>query len=301
VSVTTPAPLELDAPAAGGKKIRHNQDFQAIAEGWNSTVSAINDGVGWINEACDWAFGSRPLPDLAEYADLEGMIVYPLSGDYTKMRGNAKACETLATGVQQWGGSFGRLALDVPDAVTGDIGTAMMAHLKLYDLALQGVGRVVNTGKVAFNQVATVSERLAVVVENALVKVGQELLKVVGKIRAKFSLVRVSLCYVLLTKGIGIVTDIVDDIRACIDAITRLVEAKDKVTRWAEQARGQMEKLGELVDMIAQIPDAGGQVIQHPGIDERTFEQDLGQGPAISVGDGPDISDEAGAAEREVR
>ena len=295
--------LDLSAPEAGGEQLDHDETFQSIAKGWNATVSEINGWMGWINAAASTAVeGWTPCPDLSDYEDLEGLVIYPLSGDYSKIRTNANACGILGAAIESWGDNFGKkIAPKVPHAFKGEASLALQGHLALYNAALAGVGKAVQASKVVYDGIAGVAEQLAVTIEDLIVKIGRRLLALVSKLVKRFGgwfgWANLVLDFI---KGNNVVTDIVHDVQVLTGAIQTLLQAKETVETWAERAAEKLNKFKDVVTMITELPAVIGQTLSEPPVDLDAFRKKIEDLVPDYGGLGaPDISGKAEEAEEQ--
>jgi hypothetical protein len=276
VKVFEPQELTLDSPEEGEEQLRHNKAWKVTSEGYDDTRDAINTGIDFINGLN--APGVH-LPRLPEKS-LEDYIVYPLAGNYKLLGANADACERVSDQFLQWAANFGRLSLKTQVCMTGSTADAFTAHLGLYGVVMAAVGEGVSQGKRVFDVISRMSERIAVAVENALVKMATKLSKLAAKLSSKLSpLGWLVFAAEVLEKGMGAVTDIYDDIMECkaiIDACFGLV---DTIKAWAQVMRDSLQAMEAIRDMVDQLPriEPGGDMGSLPPIHLPTVKKDLGE------------------------
>ena len=110
-----------------------------------------------------------------------------------------------------------------------------MAHLGAYSLVMTGVGAVMSSGSTVFDSIATVSEKIAIQVEKTLIEMGKRLLKLTKVVGKRFLGGWISVAALikdLAQHGLGVITDVVDDVKWCIAAIDKCFSLKDEVEAW---------------------------------------------------------------------
>ncbi|MAS55514.1 MAG: hypothetical protein OSB43_02290 [Nocardioides sp.] len=263
----------LKAPGEGSKTIPHNKEWESITDGFDALRDTINSGIDKIN-----SLGVVSVDRLTEKS-LDEFVVYPLSGNYLKIQGNAEACDNVDNAMTEWSGNFSRISGKSLAAMGGDVGASLVAHLELYHLVMRGVGEIVGLGSKVFDAIAKMSEKIAVSVENALVTMAKILLrvstKIVSRVLSYFGWLL--LAKDIVTKGTAAITDIVDDVKLCIEIIQACFALKDAIEEWAESCAEQLEAFEEMVTLVSQLPQAreGGGLGGLPPIDPGTFETDL--------------------------
>lgn len=264
-----PAPIDVDIevfeiadlgaaltdPEPGSETLNHNNAFDAASATWDSARDTINWGIDLINKC------GVGVPRLSELS-LRDYIVFPLSANYAQIQANASACQIVDGAMQQWGGNFSQLSGKVFLALEGQASLGLVAQLNLYHAVMALVGKGIGEGSVVFTQIATMSERIAVEVEDVLVILGKKLAKLSSKVASRFV---PGLGWVLLavdiarTKG-AIIQDILDDIeevRTIIDDCFALV---DEIQAWAETQADRLAKFRELLEVVQNLPVIGEMV-----------------------------------------
>ena len=247
----------LEEPPEGSQKVRgHDKTYGEIRDGFDSVRDACNEGIDKVNGWLSQAGRSEQLPRLTEKS-LDEYVVYPLSGNYYRIQQNGSACKILRDGMDEWGANFGLLAQNSALAFKGDTSAAWIAQLGAYGLVMKGVGAVMSTGATVFDSIATVSERIAIQVEKTLVEMGKRLLKlakVVGKRFLGGWLSVAALIKDLAQHGLGVITDVVDDVKWCISAIDKCFSLKDEIEAWAQTQADRLEAFKEVAQIVDQLP-----------------------------------------------
>ncbi|WP_370246966.1 hypothetical protein [Nocardioides sp.] len=243
----------LAAPSPGRSHLRHPAKFDAIADGWEGATGLINDFIGMINR-----FGAG-LPQLPE--NLREHIVYPLSADYEKLGANADACAKFHDGMAVWSDNFLTLGGKVDAAIEGRTALALVGHIDAYAAVARGIGTVVESGARIWTTIARFSERIAVQVERVLTILGERLLKVAARVGSKMVplLGWASLAVDLAKHGLGIVADIVDDIREIFTLIEACLGLADDIKSWAEAQSDRLRALQRVMDLVEQLPGVSAQ------------------------------------------
>ncbi len=279
---------KLSPPDEGEKTRQHNQEWEAIAEGFDVLRDTINSGISKINSVGVVTIASLTEKSLDEY------VVYPLSGNYLKIQGNASACGKVDEAMTVWSTNFRDIAGKSVAAMGGDVGLSLMAHLELYHLVTRAVGELIGLGSTVFDTIASFSETIAVAVENALVTMAKILKRVSTRIATRILGMFGWALFVkdLIEKGSAAVTDIVDDVTMAIDIIHACFELKDSIEEWAEEKAAQLKAFEEMVTMIKELPGAvsGGGLGSLPPVDKTLFESSLA---AITYDFGSGDSDDA--------
>lgn len=276
VKVFEPQELTLDSPEEGEDQLRHNTAWKVTSEGYDDTRDTINSGIDFINGL--GAPGVH-LPRLPEKS-LEDYIVYPLAGNYKLLGANADACERVSDQFLQWAANFGRLSLKTQVCMTGSTADAFTAHLGLYGVVMAAVGEGISQGKRVFDVISRMSERIAVAVENALVKMATKLSKLAAKLSSKLSpLGWLVFAKDVLERGMGAVTDIYDDIMECKAIIEACFGLVDTIKAWAQVMRDSLKAMEAIRDMVDQLPriEPGGGMGGLPPIHLPTVKKDLGE------------------------
>lgn len=274
----------LEPPGEGQDTMPHNKEWEAVTDTFDGIRDTINEGIDKLNG----------LPGVSitrlDERGLDDWLVYPLSGNYLAIQGNAEACGIVRDGMNTWGNNFSKLSGKVAFALKGQVEASLMVHLNLYNLVMRAVGGVVSSGKVVFDAIARVSERIAVAVENVLVTMAKTLLRVSTKIASRvLSWVGwVALAVEVAERGMAAITDIVDDVQTCIEIISACWDLKESIEAWAEECAGRLEAFEEIVTLVQELPTVvqGGSLNDLPPVSESAFGQTLDDiGLTISFGD----------------
>lgn len=235
------AAVDLAAPERGPRELRHDATFTA----WDTSLSALRDvvntGIRVLNEV---GAGLRLLPE----GSLEELLVHPLSGDYGAIRRNADACHRVADALETWTGNLARLGLAVVPAWGGLAGLACAARLQAHALAARTLAEVVRRGSVLFEEVADVSERLGVRVEELLVELGKALARLACRLLARVGGPAGWAAFAadVALRGIDAVTDLVEDVRRVLGLVEDLRALHRTVAEWAELQRTRLDVFAEL-------------------------------------------------------
>ncbi|GAA4672525.1 hypothetical protein [Nocardioides nanhaiensis] len=277
--------LALDEPERPEDgQLNHNEQWESLSGGYDSLRDTINTGIDRIN-----SLGVVSIDRLPE-TSLDEFVVYPLSGDYLAIGGNANACNQVQTDMSTWGMNFTLVSGEVTLALQGQVEASLIAHINAYNAVMQAIGLVVGAGSEVFDSIALVSERIAVQVENALVT----MLRILGRVSAKIA-TRVlgwfgwaMLAKDIIERGAEAITDIVDDVRTCIEIIQACFDLKDAIEAWAEEQAQRLETFQEIQDLMETLPVTvqGGNLDDLPTVDLPALEQRLNEmGIDISFGD----------------
>jgi hypothetical protein len=245
---------ELGEPEPGDERLNHNDAFDAAAATWDTARDTINEGVDLINGL---GIGLN-IERLAEKS-LRDFIVYPLSANYARIQENASACRMVDGAMRAWGLNFTRLSGKVHLGLEGQAQLALLAQLNLYHAVMGTVGFGIGKGSVVFDQIAAMSEKIAVEVEDVLVILGKKLGKLSSKIASRFV---PGLGWFLLaldiikTKG-AVIQDIIDDIAQCKEIIEDCFALVDEILAWAETQAERLDKFQEVLDAVQQLPLVG--------------------------------------------
>ncbi|WP_101523418.1 hypothetical protein [Nocardioides houyundeii] len=268
---------DLKEPSAGEDRQKHDKDWNAVSSGYDGCRDTINSAIDRINSL---GVPGVDLPRLSEKS-LQEHIVFPLSGNYRKIQGNAEACGFVEDAMWTWGGNFSALSGKLVAAMRGDVQLALFAHLNLYNVVMKSVGTCVQAGSVVFDGIASMSEKIAVAVEKALVVMGKTLLRVAKKLASRVLgfFGWMMLAKDLVTRGIAAITDIVDDVRACIEIIDACFDLVDSIKAWAAAQAAALDAFKGIVDAVTQLPMAtvGGGLGDLGPVDLPTFETKLGE------------------------
>jgi len=236
--------LLLAAPAQGDQVLHHAAAFTA----WDNTFDAVRDTVNFgIHQLNHFGAGLRPLPG----ESLEQLLVQPLSGDPARIRQNAEACRSLADALAGWSSNLGALALRVNPVWDGVAGAAYLHKLGKYSLAARGAGALIRHGAVVLDDLALFSERVAVRVEELWVRLVHALERLAARVAAKLAGVAglVSTVLDVATHGVGVVTEIIDDIELVISLIDQIKGLFTEVRTFVDDVERRLASLGELRDL----------------------------------------------------
>ncbi|MBM0124059.1 hypothetical protein [Pimelobacter simplex] len=291
--------LPLDAPAEQSRGKGHDPAFITASETFDSVRDACNGAIDWVNGVAEGVGLGRPIPSLPT-TSLDQYVVYPLSGDYLRIKQNAEACRTFGTAMKTWGHNFGVLGLNQVLVIGGEVGVTMGAQLGLYDLAVQGMGGVVSKGSAVFDYVARISERIAIRVEKALVELGERLLRLSSKLlrwgRGYWG--ALMLAKDLAEKGIDAITEVIDDAKYVIEAINACFELKDAVEEWCRTQGERIKAFKEILDFVKALPsvDLGTPLGEAPAIDPVRIKEKIDDIVADFGADGGQAEEDLDAA-----
>lgn len=250
----------LTAPPEGTQRQRgHDRTYGEIRDGFDGARDACNKGIDKVNGWLESAGRDERLPRLTEKS-LDEFVVFPLSGNYYRIQQNASACGIFQQGMSAWGTNFGVLAGDSILAFEGRAQVSFMAQLGAYGLVMKTVGGIIQLGSGVFDSIAVVSEKIAIQVENALIEMGKRLIKLAKVVGKRFLGGWVSLALLikdLAEHGLAVITDVVDDVKRCIEIIDKCFELKDEVEAWAQTQADRLKALKEIADAVKQLPSVG--------------------------------------------
>lgn len=242
-------------PEPGSETLNHNGAFEGAAATWETARDTINWGIDLINKA---GVGVDRLSEKS----LRDFIVYPLSANYAQIQANASACQIVDSAMAQWGTNFSELSGKVLLGLEGKAGLALVAQLNLYGVVMSLVGQGIGQGSVVFTQIATMSEKIAVEVEDVLVILGKKLAKLSSKIASRFvpglgwALLAIDIAR---TKG-AVIQDILDDIEQCRTIIEDCFALVEEIQAWAETQADRLAKFQELLEVVQDLPVIGAMV-----------------------------------------
>lgn len=266
----------LDAPEESEPKLKHNSTWKKTSEGYDATRDGINEAIDFINGLGVPGVSLPRLPD----ESLEDYIVYPLAGNYQLLGANANACTQVDTAFSSWALNFARLAGQVQFAMEGRTSRKLTGHLGLYAAVMKAVGEGIGQGRVVFDSISLMSEKIAVAVENALVKMATKLTKLLTKLSSKLSPIGWVWFFAdLVDRGFEAVTEIYDDIMECKDIIEACFGLVEEIESWAQVMSDSLETMREIRDMIEQLPtiNPDGGMGGLPSIDLPAVEKTLGE------------------------
>lgn len=237
--------LALVEPALGEEMLHHDADFVA----WDDTFDAVRDTVNFgIRQLNHVGAGLPLLPE----ESLEELLVQPLAGDCTQIRQNADAARIAARAVGQWSRHLGLLGVKVAPVWGGEAGAALVGSVGGYAIAAGGVDLVLAEGAAALELLATFSERIAITVERALVRLGQVLRRLAVRVAEKLSGVAgvAKLLVDVVSDGLGALTDIIDDIRLVLELVEELRSLFDEVRTFVSDVEGRLRPLLGVPDLL---------------------------------------------------
>ncbi|MBS45187.1 MAG: hypothetical protein CMH83_18855 [Nocardioides sp.] len=279
-----PVTPKLSPPDDGESQLKHPEEFDWAAGAYDDARDTINEGIAKLNTLPQIHITPLSSKSLRDY------IVFPLSGNYLKIGANANAATHTKDGMLVFAENFVRMSGKTTAAVDGRAGGALALHIGLYGAVMGAVGVAVQAGGTVFNDIAKVSERIAVAVETAMVKMLKILTRVAKKIITKvLSWVGwLSLAIEVAERGWAAITDIWDDIVAAKDIIETCWDLKEKIEAWAERCAERLDTFKEIVDLVRELPQARGEggLENLPHVQETVFENDLAQ-IDVDFGDDP--------------
>lgn len=244
--------LDLPAPGEGTDTMKHDPDWNMVSDGYDACRDTINSGIDRINGL------GAPGVHLDRLSDksLEDYIVYPLSGNYLKIQGNAEACDNVGSAMSEWGTNFSIFSAKVTAALRGEVSGTLILHLNVYNLVMKAVGSCIDAGSVVFTEIAKVSEKIAVAVEKALVLMGKTLLRVSKKIASRVLgwIGWATLAADIIKNGFSAITDIYDDVMACVHIITACSDLVETIKAWAEEAAAKLKTFEKLMEIVRSLP-----------------------------------------------
>lgn len=240
----------LTEPAEGESGLKHNENFTEFNEIYTEVVSQINKFIGYLRDG--GADFLHPIP----WEDLYQELVVPLAGDYGKIGQNGDACSKLASGMHAWAGNVDRLRTGADETWDGQAAEAFGSQMTQYMLVMDGVGEVMRLGNLVFKGVASISEKLGVLVEDVIVKAAELIWKVSKKVASKIAgwFGWASLVYEVLKNGFEYFSDLVDDIQTAVSLIQNCFELKDHVEQWAEAEKARFEAFRQIPAIMEKLP-----------------------------------------------
>lgn len=275
---------DLSEPEEGGEELNHNGAFDTAAELWDDARDTINDGLDLVN-----GLGVIHI-DKIEVGSLRDYVVFPLSANYARIRQNANACGIVDQAMSTWGTNFSKLSANVGVAMQGQASLSLIAHINLYHLAARSIGFGVGAGSTVFEQIATMSEKIAVEVEEVLVLLGKKLLSLSSKVAKKlvpgFGWM-LTAAEIIATLGENI-RDIWDEVNEVIDLLSAADSLIEEIKAWADVQAARLETFQQVLSAVQELPSIGSMTslgdlpVDLSGI-EKTFE-DLSD--LVDFGDG---------------
>lgn len=230
--------LALVVPALGEEALHHDADFVA----WDDTFDAVRDTVNFgIRQLNHVGAGLPLLPE----ESLEELLVQPLAGDCAQIRQNADAARIAARAFGHWSRQVGLLGVQVAPVWGGEAGTALVGSVGGYAIAVGGADLLLAGGAAALELLATFSERIALTVERALVRLGQVLRRLAVRVAEKLSGLAgmAKLLVDVVSDRLGALTDIIDDLRLVIDLVEEVRSLFDEVRTFVSDIEGRLRPL----------------------------------------------------------
>lgn len=249
----------LVAPEDGDAELNHNKVFDWVADAWDGGIGTLKKGVDFLRKL---GFEVPDVPDKS----LRDYVVYPLSGDWGAIRGNANACVICKKGMNTWGNNFSTLSVEVASVMQGQTSARLVGHLNLYNIAVRSMGTGVRAGGIVFKEIAKISERIGREVEDALVWLGKKIGKLLTKIGVR-CIPYVGWGYLaleLVFKGLDTFKDIWEDAVACINMVNDLFDLVDEVKAWAETQADRLDTFEDILTVVNDLPAVKG----HQGVED---------------------------------
>lgn len=208
----------------------HDPTFVA----WDRSLSALRDtanvGIRALNQV------GASLEELPE-GSLEEVLVLPLTGDPSAIRGNAAACHDAETALAAWSGQLVHLSVEVAATWRGCAATAFLVRLDATAVAGAALAALVGQGARVFDAIAELSEHLALEVERLVVALGEALRRLAAR---------------LVTQVAGPLgwAVLVDDVRRVSSLIAELHELQELTRDWVGEQRARLEVLLDLPRLL---------------------------------------------------
>lgn len=240
--------LALVEPALGEETLHHDADFVAWDDAFDAVRDTVNFGIRQLNHV------GAGLPLLPEES-LEELLVQPLAGDCAQIRQNAHAARIAARAFGHWSGQVGLLSVQVAPIWGGEAGVALAGSVGGYAIAAGGADLLLAGGAAALELLATFSERIAITVERALVRLGQVLRRLAVRVAEKLAGLAgaVKLLVDVVSDGLGALTDIIDDIRLVLDLVEEVRSLFDEVRTFVSDIEGRLRPLLGVPDLIREL------------------------------------------------
>lgn len=237
--------LALTEPSLGEATLHHDPTFAAWDDTFDTVRDAVNLGIRQLNHV------GAGLPTLPEES-LEELLVQPLSGDYSRIRQNADAARVLAHAFGEWSRNVAGLGLRVAPVWEGEAATACVGQLGGYAMGAFAADLTIGQAATVFDLLAHFSERIAITVERALVRLGQVLQRLAVRIVEKLAGVAgvAKLVVDFISDGLGVVTDIINDIELVISLIAEIRGLFDEVRTYVSDVERQLQPLLGLPDLL---------------------------------------------------
>lgn len=255
-AITPLGDVLVDPPEGKQQLYGHDKTYGEVRDGFDQIRDTCNKGIDKINGWLAQAGRSERLDRLTE-SSLDEYLVYPLSGNYYRIQQNGSACKILQQGMNTWASNFTALSKNSLTAFEGKAQISFVAQLTAYNLVMRAVGGVTSAGSVVFNSIAKFSERIAIKVEKVIVEMGKRLLRLSKVVAKRFLGGWASLALLLkdlAEHGLAVITDVVDDVKWCIDAIDACFDLKDEIEKWAQTQADRLEAFKEIAQLVTNLP-----------------------------------------------
>lgn len=241
----------LTEPAEGESGLKHNESFTEFNEIYGEVVGQINKLIGYLQD------GGASFLAKIPWEDLYQELVVPLAGDYGKIGQNGDACSKLASGMHVWAGNVDRLRTGADHTWDGRTAEAFSGQMLQYQLVMDGVGEVMRLGNLVFKGVASISEKLGILVEDVIVKAAELIWKVSKKVASKISgwFGWASLVYEVLQNGFEYFEDLINDIQTAVSLIQNCFDLKTHVEEWAQAEKERFEAFQQIPAIMAKLPE----------------------------------------------
>lgn len=241
--VPTLVSVRLEEPAAGRKQLDHDATFEAWDETFSILRDSVNVGIDLINRA------GAGLPRLPE-GSLEDLLILPLTGDYATIGQNAAACHDVRDAMHRWADNVARLSVAVEPGWGGRSAAAYLLRVNALGLAARGLGETVQAGAVVFTQIARFAERIGIEVEKLVVELGRTLVRLGRRLATKVAGGGAGLLAELAIKGLDVITDIIDDVKAVLKLIATLRDLHGTVLDWVREQQDRLELFRSLPSLV---------------------------------------------------
>lgn len=246
--------LPLAPPALGERRLRHDADFVALDRTFDAIRDVVNHGIDVLNEL---GCGLRRLPE----ESLEELVVLPLTGDYRRIRQNADAVAQVDAALAVYAHNVARLGIATDPRWGGEAAASYLLRLGRHAAAARGAGELLTLAVPAFGEVADLSERLAIEVEELVVELVEKGRRLVVRLltRAAGPAGWAVFAADVALHGLDAVTDLVDDARRIVAIIDRLLEMKGEVADWVAEQRARLAVLRDIAEVARrELRGSGG-------------------------------------------
>lgn len=237
-------PLDLAVPEPGGDLLRHDAAFETWDAAFCTTRDVVNLGLGLLGEL------GLHLPRLPEQS-LRELVIAPVVGDCGLIRGNAEACRTVAGAAEEMAASGARVLAAGSMRWQGEAASAWAGSCAAQIARTVAAGEALRAGALLLDGVAQVCERLTIAVEHGVVALARALLRLAARLAARVTPAGwAALAAEVALRGWAAITDIVRDVETVLSLLHDLLELRDRVAAWVEEARGG---LGRIEGLLAAI------------------------------------------------